>query len=272
MLRALIIPPILCIGACETLPLDDARLDHAYPQHGLTQGPDGWYMTRQDGTWGTNARQSIWHLNAVSGVLEQLSWTAPEHSDSDFYYSARDARACFISTRPLPTSPERTDANIWCANWTGKAWTQPEPLPAPINSPAGEWSPVLTSTGTLYFASDREGGRGLGDLYRAAPDGMDWRVEPLSEAINSRGGEWNLDISPDGLRLVFEASHRDTNRTVPGDLYLSVWVDGNWMPAQPLKHLNTDGSDLMARFISPRRIIFTSVENGDAKFRQADIK
>lgn len=265
---------LCCLGllACQSAPIDDPRL-HAYtlPQHGLTQGPDGWYLTRQDGPWGTNAKQSVVRLRDGRSEVQAPAWASAEHSDSDFSYSEAHARGCFISTRPLPAQPDRTDANIWCSDWTGNDWASPVPLPAPINSPEGEWSPVLAADGTLYFASDRPGGCGLGDIYEARHESGVWSVAALPDTINASGGEWNLDISPDGQRLIFEASHRKTNKSVPGDLYISTRTLQGWSEARPLADLNTTGSDLMPRFIGNRRFIFTSVENGVARFRIAEI-
>ena len=156
--------------------------------------------------------------------------------------------------------------------WTGEAWRDPVPLPAPVNSEASEWSPVVAADGALYFASDRPGGLGLGDLYRAEPDGEIWRVTALPDTVNSPGGEWNLDLSPDGNTLIFEASHRPTNRTVPGDLYVSARTESGWSPARPLAGLNTDGSDLMPRFVGADRFVFTSVEGGEARWRVGGVQ
>lgn len=255
------------LSACQSLPLDDPRLAFEHPQHGLTEGPDGWYMTRQDGAWGTSAQQSLWRLEPGASAVTRPDWSDPQASDSSFYFSEAAALACFVSTRAVPGTADASDPNIWCMRGTGSAWSAPEVLPAPVNSSAREWSPVIARDGSIYFASDRPDGLGLGDLYRAQQIDGEWQVEPLSRAINSAGGEWNLDLSPDGRTLVFEASHRETNRTVSGDLYISTWQDGAWSAATPLDVLNTDGSDLLPRFIDARRFIYTSIVDGTSRFR-----
>jgi len=262
----------LVAGACQTAPYDDPRLSYDFPQHGLTRGPDGWYLTQQEGPWGQTSNQGVWLLREGSRTLLRPAWAMPEYSESDFYFSQPTSMGCFVSDRPLLSHIGRTDSNIWCVQWNGRSWSDPQPLPSSVNSESSEWSPVIAYDGAVFFASDRPGALGLGDIYRAQKSGSEWQVSALNENVNTSGGEWNLDISPDGHVLVFEASHRPTNRTVSGDLYFSRMTDGEWGVAQPLTKLNTDGSDLMPRFTSSRRFIFTSVQNGQADFRTGEIE
>lgn len=259
----------LLLAACQNgpAPVEDARLAFEHPQHGLSEGPDDWYLTRQDGSWGSAAQQSLWRLTEGADTPVRPDWVDADASESDFHFSERFSRACFVSTRPLPGAPGPADSNIWCMAWTGSEWGAPYALPSPVNSQAQVWSPVTAPDGRVYFASDREGGLGLGDLYVAEETTGGWVVSALPSAINSEGGEWNLDLSPDGRTLVFEASHRTTNRTAAGDLYVSKWTGGAWTPAEPLPELNTDGSDLMPRFIGDDEFVFTSVVDGKSAFR-----
>lgn len=261
------------VSACTLGPEIPSIPEHAFPQYGLSQGPDGWYFTRQDAAWGTSADQHIIRIDPETGALTRPSWSDPKASQSDFYFSPANGLACYITNRPMPTTIEYADPNIWCLQWSETGWQSPYPLPAPINDNHREWSPVIRSGRTVYFASDRPGGQGMGDLYRAKQDetGL-WYVQALPTTINSPGGEWNLDVSPDGGHLIFEASHRQTNRTVPGDLYLSEWSDeSGWRAATPLSQFNTDGSDLIPRFIGPHQFIFTTVEHGITRMRRGEI-
>lgn len=68
---------------------------------------------------------------------------------------------------------------------------------APAVSPAGDY---------LYFASDRDGGAGGYDLYRARiNDPRRHEVENLGEAVNSRNNELDPGLSADGFRLTFSS-------------------------------------------------------------------
>jgi Tol biopolymer transport system component len=233
-----------------------------YPQHGFINGPDGIYFTQQGAAWGISAPSQIYRHRTGQTAFDQPFWVDSTASESDLYYSTSRQSYCFISDRS-------GSADIWCGEWRGGAWQSPEKLPAPINSRASEYSPVITADGDIYFASDRSGGAGMGDIYRASQTQHGWRVTSLGLAINTPGGEWNLDLSPDGSVLIFEASHRETNRTIPGDLYVSRRTGTGWGIAIPLHDLNTDGSDLMPRFIGAKAFTFTSVEAGKARQRKA---
>lgn len=106
----------------------------------------------------------------------------------------------------------------------------------------------MSVSGTLYFASAREGGFGQGDLYRAAPSGNGFASpENLGAAFNTETGEWNLWVAPDENEILFEASSRASNVSVPGDLYYSWRTASGWTSAIPISKLNTRGSDLLPR-------------------------
>jgi WD40-like Beta Propeller Repeat len=62
------------------------------------------------------------------------------------------------------------------------------------------WSdPVPAADGWLYFGSDRPGGLGKTDIWRARADGQDrWTVRNLEPSINSAAHEYESLISPDG--------------------------------------------------------------------------
>src|SRR5262249_10291648 len=94
-------------------------------------------------------------------------------------------------------------------------------------SPGNEWFPTLAADGTLYFGSDREGGKGATDLYRSkVVDGKFAAPENLGDAINTRFQEYEPFIAPDQSFLIFMSQR-------PGglggmDLYASRAVNGAW--------------------------------------------
>ncbi|MCX7937507.1 MAG: OmpA family protein [Chlorobi bacterium] len=87
-------------------------------------------------------------------------------------------------------------------------WGKGTNLPLPPNSSEWDSQPALSSDGqTLYFASDRPGGKGGTDLYRCRWLGNRWsEPEPLSE-LNSEYDEITPSIAPDNKTLYF-ASNR----------------------------------------------------------------
>ncbi|WP_369935872.1 TolB-like protein [Xanthomonas tesorieronis] len=107
-------------------------------------------------------------------------------------------------------SPDRAGGpgggDLWQATLRDGRWVEPQPLPVPLNSPAADNDPFFSADGHwLYFASDRAGGNGGSDLYRAPvlADGRYGPPQNLGAAVNSRGDERAPTLSTDGTRLLF---------------------------------------------------------------------
>jgi Tol biopolymer transport system component len=105
--------------------------------------------------------------------------------------------------------PDLGDPDIWVA-------TRRDPthkfdairnLGKPVNSPSSDGFSDITSYGrTLYFSSDRPGGTGGSDLWRAVRAGPTKpfkAVENLGPEVNSSGYDGGPAISTDGLMLLF---------------------------------------------------------------------
>jgi hypothetical protein len=236
----------LLAGAQEPLTFD-AGSDN---QLGLTFSPDGKtaFWVEWNGEWGSSnsGQRVIYTARRENGI-----WSKPEpapfsqrYSDDDPFVSPDGQWLYFVSERPVNDSDEAFDSDIWRYSLVEE--DRLEHLS--INSASAEYSPVMTSSGALYFASARDGGPGEGDIYRAAPlnDGFG-PAEILGPAVNTHTGEWNLWVSADESELIFEASSRPTNVSVPGDLYYSWHTPAGWTAAVPIETLNSPGSDLMPR-------------------------
>jgi hypothetical protein len=219
-------------------------------QAGLAFSPDGKaaYWSAWNGEWGGDAtsRRTIYVSRQEDGA-----WSQPEtmpfsgvFNDDDPYVSSDGLWLYFISDRPAFEGDEHRDGDIWRYSLAGSGVMER----LDINSDGDEYSPVVTASGNLYFASAREGGSGQGDLYRAvhSADGFT-AAEALGPAVNSNTGEWNLWVAADESEMLFEASSRSTNVSVPGDLYYSWKTAAGWTAAIPVWQLNTKGSDLLPR-------------------------
>jgi DNA-binding beta-propeller fold protein YncE len=219
-------------------------------QAGLVFSPDGKtaYWTAWNGVWGGDAAS----LRTIHvSRLDDSGWSEPAvapfsgtFNDDDPYVSPGGGWLYFISDRPAFEGDEQRDGDIWRYSLSGDGTLER----LGINSDADEYSPVVTASGNLYFASTRDGGSGQGDLYRAthSADGFA-PAESLGPAVNSRTGEWNLWLAADESEMLFEASSRPTNVSVPGDLYYSWRTPAGWTAAMPVSQLNTKGSDLLPR-------------------------
>ncbi|MCC6784632.1 MAG: PD40 domain-containing protein [Planctomycetes bacterium] len=93
----------------------------------------------------------------------------------------------------------------------------PDSAPVPLAIGAGnhEFSPCLDERGELWFCSDREGGAGGFDLWRAAPlgEGRFAAPTPLPATVNSPADEVDPALAPEGTTLVFARRVPDETRT-----------------------------------------------------------
>jgi Tol biopolymer transport system component len=216
---------------------------------GITFTPDGEtaYFTKRTPTTNTAPRLVICISHRVSG-----RWRAPEVAPfsgtfNDFgpTISPDGARLFFSSDRPVKT-PDGAPApvpsvDIWVMERTASGWSEPHNLGAPVNSAASEQHSSVAADGTLYFASDREGGKGSFDLYRSRlVNGQYSEPEALSE-LNSAAYEGQPCIAPDQSFLVFASVGREDGFHGAGvlypraDLYVSFRdPTGKWAPARHL--------------------------------------
>ena len=168
-------------------------------------------------------------------------WSTPKmapfsgtYRDADPYVTADGKRLFFISDRPVDGQP-KADMDIWVMERTASgAWGEPRNLGAPVNSSGSEWLPRPAANGTLYFGSDRPGGAGATDLYRARFAGGAYaEPENLGGNVNSAADEYEPCIAADESFLVFMAAGRPDDLG-NGDLYISFHRDGAWTPAKNL--------------------------------------
>ena len=146
--------------------------------------------------------------------------------------------------------------NIYYSDKNSKGeWSQPRALPSPINlAKSSDKQPSISSDGhTLYFASNRSGGRGGYDLWRATLDPINgWtKVENLGDTINTPGDEQSPFIHFDNQTLYFSSNWH------PGigaqDVFVSRRVNKKgWTIPKNLGYpLNTPYDDI-GLIVSPR--------------------
>ncbi len=177
-------------------------------------------------------------------------WSEPEvapfsgqYSDADPFITLDGSHFYFISNRPLP-GKKTQDLDIYLMEKTEKGWSEPKNLGAPINSEGAEWYPTVTRGGTIYFGSDRPGGKGRTDLYRCKlVNGKYSEAENLGDVINTQFDEFEPYISPDESFLIFMAGGRAEGRG-GFDLYLSYNRDNVWTkPVNLGNKINSAGNE-----------------------------
>lgn len=128
------------------------------------------------------------------------------------------------------------------------AWTVPQKLKGQVNSYSWEGSCSLTSDGkTLYFSSERGGGYGGRDIYRASlsADSTWGNVVNLGDSINTALDDDAPFIHPDGVTLFY--SSRSKNSMGGYDIFQSVMnpIDSTFKNAVNLGYpINTPDDDI----------------------------
>ena len=190
-------------------------------------------------------------------------WSTPEPPtfagdgvEADPYFTPDGRSLYFISTRSVDGT-KRTDLDIWRVDRDrAGAWGAPIRLPEPVNSAAAEWFPRPGADGWLYFGSDRPGGFGGTDIWRARADAAGrWSVENLGPALNTAGDEYEPLPAPDGSRLILMAD---------GGLYQSQKTATGWGPRTKLgPEVNQNGTEIGPLF-SPggRSLLFARDTKG----------
>jgi len=198
----------------------------------------------------------------------QLAPFSGQYRDADPFISADGKHLFFISDRPVPGKAHH-DLDIWTMDRDGDGWSAPRNLGLPVNSEGQEWYPTLAADGTLYFGSDRKGGKGRTDIWRARfVDGKYAEPENLGEAINSAQEEYEPFIAPDQSYLLFMGDNREGRGD--SDLFVSWQCHGAWSKAEPLgAGVNSDGSEYSPKISPDGKYFFWSSTRTDvAKLSQ----
>jgi Tol biopolymer transport system component len=199
-------------------------------------------------------------------------WRTPEiapfsgqYSDADPFITADGSRLYFISNRPA-ADKSKPDLDIWVMEKTATGWSEPKNVGAPINSPGSEWYPTVATNGTIYFGSDRQGGKGRTDIYRSRlVNGKYTEAENLGEAINTQFNEYEPLIAPDESFLIFMAGGRPEGRG-GFDLYLSYNRNGAW--TKPLNlgdKINSSGNEYSPTISPDGKYFFWTSPKGFAE-------
>ncbi|MFH0866372.1 MAG: OmpA family protein [Bacteroidota bacterium] len=138
------------------------------------------------------------------------------------------------------------NGDIWESALHGKIWSVPVKLPEPVNSSNHESSASFSPDGkTIYFVSDRPGGRGGLDIWMCTQDEeSNWGEEKnLGAIINTYSDEEGVFIHPDGKTLYF--SSKGNKSTGGYDIYKSVYENEKWSkPVNLGSFINTEKDDV----------------------------
>ena len=216
----------------------------------MTITPDG-----REIYWSTNLRNFEVSVILYSRLTDN-GWSEPEiapfsRDPSYVYYepalSPDGSQLFFVASE---TGSELND--IWVMDRAGDAWSKPQKLDAPINSPGKEYFPSVTHDGTMYFT--REGDTpGMEAIYRSRlVEGRYTEPEKLPENVNCGKSHFNAFIAPDEDYIIVPVWGREDSL---GSIdYYIVFRNKNDQWSEPVNmgpKINTAGSREYTPYVSP---------------------
>lgn len=198
------------------------------------------------------------------------SFSDPNYGDADPFLSKDGTKIYFISKRPTSTSDKKLDWNIWYADTQNGDWSDPKPLPSPINlDDSNEYFFSISNKGNIFFSSNRKGGEGSFDIYTAKITGDNTFSTPknVGNPVSTTKYEFDPYISPDEQLLIFSINERGNS-----SLYYSYKdQDNKWTNPQNLgKKINITNQDFAPSLSADGKFLFYS-NNGKLKWVNSSI-
>jgi Tol biopolymer transport system component len=220
-------------------------------------------------------KQRMFHMKFESG-----RWSQPEilsfwkdHHGGGPVITPDGKRLVFYSLYPKSHLAGAEFMNVWFTERIEDKWDKPQKMTSMINSDKGESSPSFTNDGSMYFNSDRDGGKGKSDIYYSKfVDGQFTDPENLGETINTKDDEYGSCISPDESYILLSRYTEDPKGV---SIYISFQKsDGTWTKAQNMG--NKIKLLKKARFpgVSPdgKYLFFCAYENNDVNIYWVNAK
>jgi hypothetical protein len=178
----------------------------------------------------------------------------------DMAYSPSGRELYFLGRFKPGVPPMQAPLDIWVTRQRDGQWATAQIVPAPVSTDAAEAYPTVVADGSLYFSSDRPGGLGRSDIYRAPRRSADTFGIPVNigSPANSTDTDGDTFASPDERYLIITSSR-------PGgfgraDLYVSFRAaGGGWR--QPINlgdAINTSDTEFCPMVTPDGRYLFFS--------------
>lgn len=201
---------------------------------------------------------------------KRASFSHPKYNDADPFLTKDGLLMYFISKRPTEVNDKKLDFNIWVSRRIGSDWSEPQPLPKPINTDQyNEYFFSISDQGNAFFSSNRKGGYGSFDIYTTKVLDNNQFTEPknMGSPVSSSKYEFDPYISKDEQFLVYSVNENDGS-----NLYVSFkGKNGQWMEPKKLgKEINTTRQDFAPSISADGQFLFYS-NNGRLKWVSIDI-
>lgn len=192
----------------------------------------------------------IYYEDVFISHKEGNNWVTPSSIGTNINTNAHDA-AIAISNDGQKLFIFKDDSydggDIYISSLDSIDWSSPERLKGEINTAAWEGSASLSADEkTLYFSSERPGGYGGRDLYKATlqTDGTWGNTQNLGSKINTVRDDDAPFIHPDSRTLIY--SSQALNSMGSYDIFLTEYnpVDSSWSTPKNLGYpINTPDDD-----------------------------
>ena len=225
------------------------------------------FTSRRPNTTGKDLDQQGMFMEDIyiSYRNDQGEWTEP---DNNLKFNTREHDAC-VGLSPdgkkLILYRSENGGDLFISDFDGRKWTEPIALTG-INTSHWESSACLSADGQyLYFTSDKPGGFGGSDIYRATLDenGKYTDIENLGPDINTAFDEDAPQIHSDGKTLFF--SSKGHSGLGGYDIYSSVYDEekAQWESPRNIGYpINTPDDDIYFSLLSNgAKGFFTSYRN-----------
>lgn len=210
----------------------------------------------------THRFSTIVTFNRVGGKWqEEVASFSGKQMDSSPFVSWDNKKLFYCSNRPIRIDQDRQDFDIWFVNRIEGGWSEPMHMGGLINTERVDVNPCVTRNGNLYFASNRDGGKGGHDIYMSlCIDGEYQSPVNLGNPINSSDFESSPYVAPDESYMIINVFAGRQSQRKSG-LYISfkdetgVWGDPLFMGDS----INMDKPSMFAS-VSPdgKYLFFTS--------------
>ena len=141
--------------------------------------------------------------------------------------------------------------DLYISRKTGDVWSEPRNLGPAINSRSWESQPSLSADGrTIYFVSNRTGGRGGNDIYVSTLDGSgEWsQPENLGGVINTPFDEVSPFIHANGQTLYFSSNgHKGMGGY---DLFITEKEQEGWQRPRNMGYPINTHEDQVSLFVT----------------------
>lgn len=155
-----------------------------------------------------------------------------------------DGKQIFIYKNDVNDNESR-GGDVFVSKVVSNKWKTPEAIGKPINTTYWEGGASISSDGkTLYFTSERPGGKGRSDIWMVKRiNKNEWgKPENLGSEINTEFDEVGVFIAPDSKTLFFSSNGKGSMGSY--DIFRSTLVDGKWTKPVNLGYpINTVAKD-----------------------------